>query len=87
MQTKEAGLFWERYQSFVNKDLPVILKTGIKQSTISTWRTLKKFPRADEAFKIADAINTTVEYLVTGKDKKMAFIHPKLLKLPLLRIV
>jgi transcriptional regulator with XRE-family HTH domain len=63
----DAGMFWRRFKELSDKDLPVILKTGIKQSTISMWRQRKKFPRADEAVKIAETLHTSVEYLVTGR--------------------
>jgi transcriptional regulator with XRE-family HTH domain len=61
--------FWNRFQILADKDLPVILKTGIKQSTLSTWRTEKTYPRADDAVRISAALQTTVEFLVTGSDK------------------
>jgi transcriptional regulator with XRE-family HTH domain len=61
--------FWSRFRTLAEKDLPVILQTDIKQSTLSTWRTDKTYPRADDAVKIADALQTTVEFLVTGSDK------------------
>jgi transcriptional regulator with XRE-family HTH domain len=61
--------FWARYKDLTEKDLPVILKTNIGQSTISTWKTKGVFPRADKAVKIADTLGTSVEYLVTGRDK------------------
>jgi transcriptional regulator with XRE-family HTH domain len=63
-----AGLFWQRFKDLSGKDLPVILKTNIRQSTISMWRLRKTYPRADESVKIAKALNTTVEFLVTGRD-------------------
>jgi transcriptional regulator with XRE-family HTH domain len=65
----DAGTFWKRFKDLSGKDLPVSIKTSIKQSTISMWRHRKNFPRADEAVKIAGALNTTVEFLVTGRDK------------------
>jgi hypothetical protein len=64
----DAGMFWQRFKELSRKDLPVILKTSIKQSTISMWRHRKNFPRADEAVKIAETLHTTVEFLVTGRD-------------------
>jgi len=70
METKDAKQFWVRYKKLINKDLPVIIKTGIKQSTLSSWKIHDLFPRADEAYLIANAVNTTVEFLVTGKDVK-----------------
>ena len=36
------------------------------QSTLSSWRKKNIFPRADDALKIARAIDTTVDYLVDG---------------------
>jgi hypothetical protein len=61
--------FWLRYQNLTDKDLPVILKTGIKQSTLSTWRAEKTYPRAGDAVRIAAALQTNVEFLVTGSDQ------------------
>lgn len=70
MQIKDAKQFWIRYKNLIEKDLPVILSTGIKQSTLSSWKLNNVFPRADDAYLIANAANSTVEYLVTGKDTK-----------------
>jgi transcriptional regulator with XRE-family HTH domain len=72
MEKNDAGMFWRRFKQLAEKDLPVILRTNIKQSTVSTWRRRKSFPRADEAVKIAESLHTSVEYLVTGQDKKYA---------------
>jgi hypothetical protein len=36
--------FWSRFRTLAEKDLPVILQTDIKQSTLSTWRTEKTYP-------------------------------------------
>jgi transcriptional regulator with XRE-family HTH domain len=68
----EAGDFWRRFKELSDKDLPVILKTKIKQSTIATWRHRESFPRADEAVKIAEFLQTSVEFLVKGQDKTTA---------------
>jgi transcriptional regulator with XRE-family HTH domain len=62
----EAEEFWKRYGELADKDLPIILRTKVKQSTLSTWRTKKTFPRADMAVRIAQSLGTSVEYLVTG---------------------
>jgi transcriptional regulator with XRE-family HTH domain len=42
-------------------------QTNIPETTISTWRTKKTVPRADELVKIAKFLKTTVEYLITGE--------------------
>jgi transcriptional regulator with XRE-family HTH domain len=70
MDEYDARMFWMRYKNLAEKDLPLILKTNIKQSTLSTWRIENKFPRADQAVKIANFLNTSVEYLVTGLDRE-----------------
>jgi transcriptional regulator with XRE-family HTH domain len=79
-----AGAFWRRFKNLSGKDLPIVLKTNIKQSTISTWRRRKDYPRADEAVKIAEALGTSVEFLVTGKDKDIAPCSPAALELALI---
>jgi len=38
------------------------------ETTISGWRSTNVLPRADDAVKIASALNTTVEFLVTGEE-------------------
>lgn len=43
-------------------------KTGIPISTINTWFKTNRVPRVDHAYAIARALNTTVEYLLTGED-------------------
>lgn len=41
---------------------------GLAKSTISEWARTGALPRADVAIKIAEYLNTTVEYLITGKE-------------------
>ena len=66
MRKKNAVNFWKRYAELTEKDLPITIVTGIPQSTLSTWKNKNIFPRVDEAFKIAQVLKTTVEYLVSG---------------------
>lgn len=42
--------------------------SGISFRTFQNWMTRKRLPDADEAFKIAAALKTTVEFLITGKN-------------------
>ena len=72
--TKDAGAFWNRYKRLTSKDLPVLLQTGILQPTLSSWRAKKLYPRANEAAAIAAALNTTVEFLVSGKDTRSSTV-------------
>jgi len=81
MPKKNADQFWARYRKLASKDLPVVAKTDIPQSTLSTWRNKSIFPRADEACKIADALQTTVEYLVSGKTAAAADLSPAALEI------
>jgi hypothetical protein len=81
MDEYDAGMFWRRFRELAKKDLPVIIKTKIKQSTISTWRHRKSFPRADESVKIARSLHTSVEYLVTGQDKTYTPCSPEALEI------
>ena len=65
----EADKFWGRYKDAAGEDTEILRKTNIRQSTLSTWRKMHRFPGADDAVKIARALNKTVEWLVTGEDK------------------
>lgn len=64
----KAKDFWLRYSKLTDKDLPVIIQTGIPQPTLSTFKRMSRFPRADQAYRIARALNTTVEFLVDGEE-------------------
>jgi transcriptional regulator with XRE-family HTH domain len=76
MAAKDAGAFWTRYKRLAKKGLPILVKTGILRPTLSSWRTKKIFPRANETVAIAAALNTTVEFLVNGKDTGNANVSP-----------
>ena len=45
------------------------LKTKVAKGTFSSWKTRNVLPRADEAFRIAEALGVTVEYLLTGREQ------------------
>lgn len=44
--------------------------TGLKSTVFSEWKSGKSIPKTDKLIKIAKALNTTVEYLVTGEDSE-----------------
>ena len=50
--------------------LPFLESLGISYETFRGQRRYNNLPRADEAVKIAKALNTTVEYLVTGENQQ-----------------
>ena len=47
------------------------LKSGVKEETISSYlKTEGAQPSAEKAYKLAKALNTTVEFLLTGFEQK-----------------
>lgn len=57
------------FQGILVKELSV--KTGINKRTLDNYlREKGNIPSADIAVKIADALNVSVEFLVTGTEKK-----------------
>lgn len=58
------------YQGLMVKE--VADKAGIKAGSLSNYlKENSSIPAADVAVKIAQALNVSVEYLVTGKDSKI----------------
>jgi hypothetical protein len=86
VDTYDPVKFWSRFKTLSEKDLPVIIKTGIKQPTLSNWRVKEIYPRADDAVRIAQALNTSVEYMVTGSDKAIRPLDPAALEIALTAI-
>jgi transcriptional regulator with XRE-family HTH domain len=84
MAVRDAQQFWLRYKSLAKKDFPVLVKTGILQPTLSSWCSKRLFPRADDAVAIAAALNTTVEFLVNGKDNNNVTCSPAAMNIALL---
>jgi transcriptional regulator with XRE-family HTH domain len=64
--------FYERVKKLakVNKMTieTAVGQAGLSLASYNAYRRHENLPRADEAQKIAAALGTTVEYLVTGKD-------------------
>lgn len=57
------------FQGLTVKELSA--KTGIIKGTLDNYLGVRaSIPPADIAVKIADALNVSVEYLVTGRDKR-----------------
>ena len=53
------------YNLLTQKDLAASI--NISYNTLQSWITKDRLPDAENAVKIARKLNTTVEYLVTGK--------------------
>jgi transcriptional regulator with XRE-family HTH domain len=47
-------------------------KASVPESTMSRWREQGKYPSAEKAVKMAQAVGRSVEYLVTGLEQKHA---------------
>jgi len=67
-----ADFFWKMVKKEVERQKTsfewLYIKTNIPKGTFSSWKSRNTIPRADEAYLIAQALNVSVEYLVTGKD-------------------
>ena len=44
--------------------------TGISQSTFATWKAKDREPKPSQLNRIAEALNVSAEYLLTGEEKK-----------------
>lgn len=63
--------FYSRIKELVSSNTSYTLRgfiesLGINYETYYSGRRIGKLPRADDAVKIASALGTTVEHLVTG---------------------
>ena len=69
---KIAVEFWKRTNKLIkdknSKQENIAQECDIPYQTFRSWVTRQTFPDALQAYKIAQALNTTVEYLVTGED-------------------
>ena len=62
------------YQDVQIKELAE--KTGISKNTIENYLTgHNSIPSADKAVEIAQALNVSVEYLITGKTLKVSCVN------------
>lgn len=52
------------------KDSDVAKATGITKSTFSDWKSGRSEPKKEKMQKIADYFGVTIEYIMTGVDKK-----------------
>lgn len=74
--------FWKNveneleYQNISRKDLAK--RAGFVVSGISLGITNNSVPYADVAVRIADVLNVSVEYLVTGKNNEKTTLSPQL---------
>lgn len=65
--------FYDRVKELVRMKTGLTLRSFIEGLGMNydSYNSLKRYgnlPRADEAYKIASALNVSLEYLLTGKD-------------------
>ncbi|MFW5801854.1 MAG: helix-turn-helix domain-containing protein [Spirochaeta sp.] len=44
------------------------IETGINQATVQAYWSKKRYPKAEDLIRISQALGTTAEYLITGKN-------------------
>ena len=63
---------YEIYQRLLDekglKNADVARATGISNMTLSDWKRGKSVPKSDKMRKIAEYLNVSVDYLMTGKE-------------------
>lgn len=80
--------FYDRVKELVKKQgfslAEFVQSLGINYETYRSAKRLGNYPRTDETVAIAKALNTTVEYLVTGEfpkaDAELRELKKKLLE-------
>ena len=80
--------FWERLESALSDNNCTMADLGRKiqlsPTVINSWKTRGSIPRADIACKTAEALNTTVEYLITGNSSNLISTSRKTFLVPIL---
>ena len=77
--------FWLRvkekldYQDLTQRELAD--KIDESYNTLQSWINRDRLPNAEQAVKVADALNTSVEFLVTGRRTQSKSNHSRTVKL------
>ena len=70
----DGSFFWEMVTLEVGRQKTsfewLYQKAKVAKGTFSSWKTRNILPRVDTAFRIAEALGVTVEYLLTGMEQK-----------------
>jgi hypothetical protein len=82
----DCMVFYDNVKNLVKTKTALTLESfiqslGINYGTYHTQRKAGNLPRADEAIKIAAALGTSVEYLVTGQEPGKPDTAPVIQKL------
>jgi transcriptional regulator with XRE-family HTH domain len=72
VEDSNSNDFWKRTKALIKarnvKQETICEETGISLGTLRGWITHSRLPDAAQAVRIAKALQTSVEYLVTGED-------------------
>jgi hypothetical protein len=75
-----AKFFWKMIKKEVERQQTsfewLYRKTQIPKGTFSSWKNRNIIPRADETFRIAQALKVSMEYLLTGADPQKKPSNP-----------
>ena len=68
----DGYLFWKNVDKILGQQklIDAAEKAGINYRTIKNQRSDSRLPRLEDAFKIAQSLGTTVEYLMTGETEQ-----------------
>lgn len=74
--------FWRNVKEELDYNL-ITQKTlatsiGVSYNTLQSWITKDRLPNVEQSLKIAQQLNTSVEYLVTGKNVEKNYIKPRI---------
>ena len=76
---------YEIYQRLLDekglKNADVARATGISNMTLSNCKRGKSVPKADTMQKIAEFLNVSVDYLMTGEEKEVPTFSPEHIEL------
>lgn len=74
MVNENAEEFWERVKTLIKEKKTtqeyVAGKCGVTLGVFKAWIFNKRLPDAAQCVRMADALGTTAEFLVTGEQKK-----------------
>ena len=77
--------FWTRVKDILDfntiSQKELAGKINESYNTLQSWINRDRLPNAEQAVKIADALNTSVEFLVTGKSVSYKPNHSKTIQL------
>ena len=75
MLNENATFFWERVKQLIKQQNTtqewVATQCDVSLGMIKSWIFNNRLPDAAQAVRMAKALNTTVEYLVTGQEKDL----------------